>query len=261
LKAARLFSPCTRASLAKKSLPCRIFHLVDEEDDAYRMETTPGELRSRHDALIDAVQRPGNRLEVELRSNRSAYRSTTRRGSMNWTERVGRIYCVLEPSPGHGNMPLRAQDGYGLGLVGYLLLRTGGCNRPSGKEPATRRSMVHEWSPGPRVVGVWHVMSGATRGRHTIELVPTSRASLGSTRRSVPSAPKSSLPNCTSKPPTHHNFSNRNFAPPRPFLRTPFSVTLLRFLLPRSPLPVRRMAHTDIEPARWSFFCPPPASS
>jgi hypothetical protein len=32
LKAARLFRPWTRASLAKKSLPCRDFHLVEDEE-------------------------------------------------------------------------------------------------------------------------------------------------------------------------------------------------------------------------------------
>lgn len=32
LNAARLFSPCTRASRAKKSLPWRVFHLVEDED-------------------------------------------------------------------------------------------------------------------------------------------------------------------------------------------------------------------------------------
>jgi hypothetical protein len=34
LKAARLLSPCTRASRAKKSLPWRDFHLVDDEEEA-----------------------------------------------------------------------------------------------------------------------------------------------------------------------------------------------------------------------------------
>jgi hypothetical protein len=36
LNAALLFKPCTFAFFANESRPCRVFHLVDEDDDARR---------------------------------------------------------------------------------------------------------------------------------------------------------------------------------------------------------------------------------
>ena len=50
LKAARLFKPFTRASLPKKSLPCRDFHLVedDEECRVHGANARAGELQVAH---------------------------------------------------------------------------------------------------------------------------------------------------------------------------------------------------------------------
>ena len=80
LKAARLFNPWTLASLAKKSLPCRDFHLVDEDEDR-----NVGALKDpdgKHVVHLRAAQKDGAGQCLAPRSALSVSCWKTRRDNM-----------------------------------------------------------------------------------------------------------------------------------------------------------------------------------
>lgn len=77
LKAARLFRPWTRASRAKKSFPCRDFHLVDDED--CRIESALARL---HDTHLGVEQRKAMEVNLASSSKLSVSCWKTRRDSM-----------------------------------------------------------------------------------------------------------------------------------------------------------------------------------
>lgn len=104
LKAARLFKPWTRASLAKKSFPCRDFHRVDD-DEARRAEVTIVRLHELHAARCAARQEnaagmylgPSSKLSVSCwKTRRDSMRawSITRGASPNFWHRCGSCLSI-----------------------------------------------------------------------------------------------------------------------------------------------------------------------
>lgn len=82
MKAARLFSPCTLASLAKKSLPCLDFHLVDEEEEAHLTAVWEGREDKQEEHLL-AAQKTGTGQWLTPSNALSVICRKTRRDSMS----------------------------------------------------------------------------------------------------------------------------------------------------------------------------------